>query len=144
MTTLARCLGAAGPRKAILSPWAERLFSSVGTLKFIPYIGEDGYPAIIPVVPCQASGGGKLVFAPAAHRRELAALRAGATLAVFAVNLQMESVLVRGCFTGYGRYMGLKAGAIDIDWVYNSMPPMQGTIYPVEPVRAVADHQRWV
>jgi hypothetical protein len=42
----------------------------------------------------------------------------------------MESVLVRGRFSGYRRYLGLKAGSIDIDWVYNSMPPMQGQIYP--------------
>ncbi len=43
----------------------------------------------------------------------------------------MESVLVRGRFDRYRRYAGLRAGAIDIDWVYNSMPPLQGPIYPV-------------
>jgi hypothetical protein len=51
---------------------------------------------------------------------------------VFALNLQMESVLVRGEFTGYRRYAGIKAGAIEIDWVYNSMPPKPGPIYPVK------------
>ena len=142
VTTLARRLAAAEPRNAILKPWAERLLGGLGTLKFISYIREDGYPAIVPAVPCQPAGSGRLVFAPAAHRWELAAVPAGATVAVFALNLQMESVLVRGCFTGYRRYMGLKAGAIDINWVYNSMPPMQGPIYPSEPILPVTDHQR--
>jgi len=142
VTTLARRLAAAKPRKAILKPWAERLLGGLGTLKFISYIREDGYPAIVPVVPCQPAGSSRLVFSPAVHRRELAGLPTGATVAVFALNLQMESVMVRGCFTGYRRYMGLKAGAIDIDWVYNSMPPMQGPIYPSEPVLPVTDHQR--
>ena len=35
-------------------------------------------------------------------------------------------------FTGYRRYAGIEAGAIEIDWVYNSMPPKPGPIYPVK------------
>jgi hypothetical protein len=54
------------------------------------------------------------------------------------LNLQMESVLVRGVFAGYRRYVGPRVGVIDIDWVYNSMPPKQGVIYPVAPLRPVA------
>jgi len=116
--------------ETILRPWAESHVSRLGTLKFFSYLGGDGYPAIVPVVPCQAAGSSRLVFAPTVHRSELAAIPASATVAVFALNLQMESVLIRGRFCGYRRYAGLRAGAIDIDWVYNSMPPMQGPIYP--------------
>ena len=137
VTMLARRLAASEQPETILKPWAEKHLTRLGTLKFLSYVGEDGYPAIIPVVPCQAAGDGRLVFAPTVHRAELAAIPAGATLAVFALNLQMESVLVRGRFSGYRRYLGLKAGTIDIDWVYNSMPPMQGQIYPVRKIRAV-------
>jgi hypothetical protein len=134
---------AATPRReAILHPWAEKLFAKLATLKFLSYIGEDGYPAIVPVVPCRVAGGGRLVFAPTVHRAELAAIPAGATLAVFALNLEMESVLVRGRFTGYRRYAGLRAGVVDIDWVYNSMPPMQGQIYPVPKILPVTNPER--
>ena len=136
VTTLARRLAAAEQPGAILKPWAEEHLSNLGTLKFLSYVGEDGYPAIIPVVPCQAAGDGRLVFAPTVHRAALAAIPAGATLAVLALNLRMESVLVRGRFSGYRRYLGLKAGAIDIDWVYNSMPPMQGQVYPPQQFRS--------
>jgi hypothetical protein len=141
VTVLARQLAAAGQPETILRPWAENHVNKLGTLKFLSYVGGDGYPAIVPVVPCQAAGSARLIFAPTVHREELAAIPAGATVAVFALNLQMESVLVRGRFSGYRRYAGLKAGAIEIDWVYNSMPPMQGPIHPVPPVPPVPSHQ---
>ena len=134
VTVLARRFAAANTPGAILRPWAENHVTRLGTLKFLSYVGGDGYPAIVPVVPCQPAGSARLVFAPTVHRAELAAIPARATVAVFALNLQMESVLIRGRFSGYRRYAGLRAGAIDIDWVYNSMPPMQGTIYPVPPI----------
>ncbi len=137
VTMLARNLAASERPETILGTWSEKHLTRLGTFKFLSYVGEDGYPAIVPVVPCQTAGNGRLVFAPTVHRTELAAIPAGATLAVFALNLKMESVLVRGHFGGYQRYLGLKAGTIDIDWVYNSMPPMQGQIYPARELRAV-------
>jgi hypothetical protein len=142
VTLLARRLAAVGKPETILTPWAEKHVAKLGTLKFLSYVGEDGYPAIVPVVPCQPAGSARLVFAPTVHRDELSALPVHATVAVFALNLQMESVLIRGCFTGYRHYAGFRAGAIDIQWVYNSMPPMQGPIYPVPPVHPVPDHEQ--
>ncbi len=43
---------------------------------------------------------------------------------------KLESVLIRGEFNGLKRYRGIKLGTVDIDWVYNSMPPNAGQIYP--------------
>jgi hypothetical protein len=137
VTALARRFAAAEKPETILRPWAEKHVTKLGTLKFLSYVGGDGYPEIVPVVPCQAARSARLVFAPTVHRAELTAIPTGATVAVFALNLQMESVLIRGRFTGYRYYAGLRAGAIDVDWVYNSMPPMQGPIYPVPPVSPV-------
>ena len=73
--------------------------------------------------------------------RESSRIVLSVTVAVFALSLEMESVLVRGRFSGYRRYAGLRAGAIDIDWVYNSMPPLQGPIYPVPPFPRVPDRR---
>jgi hypothetical protein len=134
VTVLIRRLAAERRAEEILKPWAESHVSGLGTLKFLSYVGADGYPAIVPAVPCQPAGSTRLVFAPTVHRAELAAIPANSTVAVFALNLQMESVLIRGRFTGYRRFAGLRAGVIDIDWVYNSMPPMQGPVYPAPPI----------
>ena len=77
----------------------------------------------------------RLVLAAVGRRSELLALPTDRPVAVFALNMATESVLLRGGFRGF-RAGGL--GALDIDWVYNSMPPQQGQIFPplpLEPVR---------
>jgi hypothetical protein len=139
VTAIARRFAAAENPERVLKPWAEKHVTKLATLKFLAYVGGDGYPVIVPVVPCQAAGSARLVFAPTVRRADLAAISEGVTLAVFALNLQMESVLIRGRLAGYRRCAGLKAGVIDIDWVYNSMPPMQGPIYPLPPLGTASD-----
>jgi hypothetical protein len=50
----------------------------------------------------------------------------------------MQSVLVRGAFSGLrGRLP--PSGAVAVDWVYNSMPPGHGQIYPPVPLEEVRD-----
>ena len=58
-------------------------------------------------------------------------------MAIFGLTMQMEDVLVRGVFHGYARRRGIRLGTLDIDWVYNSMPPNHGQIYPPLPLKAV-------
>ena len=51
--------------------------------------------------------------------------------------MDMEDILVRGEYTGTRKYRGISLGVVDIDWVYNSMPPLHRQIYPettLEPV----------
>ena len=96
------------------------------------YVGDDGYPLIVPAIACRAEDSRRLVFAQTANRHALNGLIKGERVALFALSLEMESVLVRGRFTGYRPRVGPRIGGIDIDWVYNSMPPKQGAIYPSE------------
>lgn len=130
LTMLSRPFARHAPRERVLKPWAEAHIAKPGTLKFLSYAGGHGHPVIVPAVPCQSAGNARVIFAPTVYRRDLAAIPAGASVAVFALNLQMESVLVRGRFAGYRRYAGPAVGVVDIDWVYNSMPPVPGRIYP--------------
>jgi hypothetical protein len=131
VTALARRLASRAEAETILKPWAENLLSSLATLKFLSHVGEDGYPAIIPVVPCQAAGSRRLLCAPTVHRAELAAIPATAAVAVFARTLRMAGVLHRGRFSGYRRYAVFEQRAIEIDWVCNSRcRRCRGPIYP--------------
>ncbi|MBN2039343.1 MAG: pyridoxamine 5'-phosphate oxidase family protein [Spirochaetes bacterium] len=123
----------------ILKPWAMNLFNRLDSLKFLAYIGTDGFPEIIPVIQCQAADTGRLAFAPTAYLNELKQIKEGTKIAVFGMTLQMEDVLTRGTFTGFRRFPGMKLGIIDIDWVYNSMPPVQGQIYPPGGTKPVTD-----
>ena len=122
----------------ILTPFAEKLFNQLDSLKFIAYIGPGGYPTIIPVIQCQAAGSRRVAFSPIAFNAELKQIPAGTQVAVFCLTMGMEDVLIRGTFQGYQRGYGFKLGTIDIEWVYNSMPPAHGQIFPaveLAPVR---------
>jgi hypothetical protein len=51
--------------------------------------------------------------------------------------LSMEDVVLRGEFEGIHRQGMVQCGRIMVDWIYNSMPPAPGQIYPpksLEPV----------
>lgn len=114
-------------------------FNRLDSLKFLSYIDKDGYPEIIPVIQCRAASSGTIVFSPAAYRGEMKMIPDGAEVAVFAMTLEMESVLVRGNFTGYSRSNFIKRGTVEVDWVYNSMPPVHGQIYPPVPLNPVEE-----
>lgn len=120
-----------------LKPWAQGLLAKLDTLKFVAFVDADGYPVILPVVPCAAVDAGHLAFSPTVYGEELQRLRPGTQVSVFALNLQMESVLIRGPFAGLRRIGGPKIGIIDIDWVYNSMPPIPGQVYPYQKLESV-------
>lgn len=124
---------------AVMKPWAQAHISKPTTLKFLSFIDGDGYPVLLPLVPCRAIDNSRLAFAPTVSVRLIRNLARGATVALFALSLKMESVLVRGRFAGYRPIERTGVGIVDVDWVYNSMPPQQGQVYPVEPLRPVAE-----
>ena len=123
----------------ILKPWAEDLFDRLDAIKFLSYVGDDGFPAIIPLIQCQAADSTRLAFSPLAYHEELRVLRQGSSVAIFGLTMDMEDVLVRGVFAGFGKYRGVTLGCVDMNWVYNSMPPKPGQIYPVQELRAVVN-----
>jgi hypothetical protein len=138
LTKLAKAAAATGEKDRILKPFAEDLFNQLDSLKFIAYLGHDGFPVIVPVIQCQAADSRRLAFSPIAFKDELNRIPKETQVAVFGLTMGMEDVLIRGTFRGYKKTIGLTLGIIDIDWVYNSMPPAHGQIYPeveLTPVR---------
>ena len=137
LTKLAKSGAASAVKGRILKPFAEDLFNKLDSLKFISFIGRDGFPVIIPMIQCQAADSRRLAFSPLAFGNELNTIVPGTQVAVFCITMGMEDVLIRGTFLGYSRSRGIRLGTIDIEWVYNSMPPVHGQIYPevaLEPV----------
>ena len=123
----------------IFNAWTEVFFNKLDTLKFLSYVSEDGFPIIIPLLQCQASDSHRLVFHPGVYADELNSINKGTDVAVFGLSLAMEDVLIRGKFTGFERHRAVKLGIIEINWVYNSMPPIPGQIYPPVEVSSVED-----
>jgi len=142
-----RCLAArplAGPGgRRVFNHWTRRHLAALTTVKFLAWLDGEGYPRLLPALPCRPLGAGRLLFAPTVCRRELEALAPGTRVALFALNLQTESVLLRGDFTGWRGRGPARVGVIDVDWVYNSMPPLAGQIYPpleLAPVEAAGEN----
>jgi hypothetical protein len=136
-TKIAKGGAKTGIAERILKPFAEKLFNQLDSLKFIAYIGSDGFPVIVPLIQCQAADSRRLAFSPFAYKNELGKIPEGSSVAVFGITMAMEDVLVRGTFLGFKKYRFLQIGTIDIEWVYNSMPPAHGQVYPhmdLEPV----------
>jgi hypothetical protein len=139
LTKMAKGSATKGNSERVLSHFGEKLFNGLDSIKFLSFIGDDGFPVIIPAIQCQAADSSRLAFHPGAFGDELNMLKPGMTVAIFCLTMQMEDVLVRGIFNGYSRYRGVKLGTLDIDWVYNSMPPNHGRIYPPVPLERVVN-----
>jgi len=139
LTKLAKATAATGLKDRILKPFAEDLFNQLGSLKFMAYVGHDGFPEIVPVIQCQAADSRRLAFSPFAFKDELRRIPEATPVAVFGLTMGMEDVLIRGTFRGYKRKIGPALGVIDIEWVYNSMPPAHGQIYPEVALRTITD-----
>ena len=109
----------------ILKPFIETMINQLTSFTFLAYIKPDGYPEIIPIFQCQAASSNRLIFSKTCFKKELSAIPERSNVAVFTMNLNMESILIRGNFSTQQNI-----GVVDIEWVYNSMPPALGQIYP--------------
>jgi hypothetical protein len=137
MTKFSKNGAKTGGKERILKPWSQKLFDTLGVLKFISYFGEDGFPNIVPILQAQAADSGRIAFSTVPYGRELSEIKSGVQVAIFGLTLEMENVLAVGKFNGFKRVRGIKLGVMDIERVYNSMPPKQGYIYPEEKLEAV-------
>ena len=129
-TMLARRLGSKPGTQTVLNHWTRAFLDKIDNLKFLCYVGADGYPVLIPAIQAQSLDPQHVVFSTSVYTDELAEIPAGAPLAVFSMALSMEDVLLRGSYLGIRRVGGIRCGLVQVDWVYNPMPPVPGQVYP--------------
>lgn len=137
-TIIARSLAKKQTEPKVLNSWIHGLFNKLDNLKFISYVDADGFPVVLPVIQTQALDAYRVVFALGAFSEELRRIPVGVRMVVFGMSFSMETVLMRGDFTGIQPVAGIPSGIVSIDWVYNSMPPVPQQIYlplKVEPIR---------
>lgn len=126
-------------KQRILKPWGEDILNKMDTLKFISYIGSDGFPEIIPVIQAQCADSTAIAFSTKPFGEELKKIPEGVQVSLFGMALSMEDILVQGKFNGFRKIMGVNTGIINIEKVYNPMPPKMGYIYPEEKIQAVTE-----
>ena len=139
-TMLARALPGGKGAAPVLNPWTRGFLNKIDNLKFLAYVGSDGFPVILPAIQTQVLDAEHLVFSnfglhagapehPARHRS--GRLRPGTD--------HGGCPGTRGTFLGFRRRHGVQVGVLKVDWVYNPMPPVPGQVYPALPLTAVRD-----
>lgn len=117
-----------------LSNFGFELFNQMTSAKLISYIDpEDGYPIIIPCFQLRAPDKSKLVLPYSHFKADLEEIPVGAHVSIFGVvsdNLELTNQMINGRLTDIKKLRGIKNGIIEIDEIYNSMPPLAGVIYP--------------
>lgn len=127
---LAKTLSPNREMPQILNGWTRALINKLDNLKFLTYVGTDGFPIIFPAIQAQADGAGRIIFSASAFQDEIARIPAGCPITFFCMSFAMEDVVVRGVYRGLHRRAGFLCGSMDIDWVYSPMPPVAGQVYP--------------
>jgi len=108
-----------------------KLFTDMIAVRAISYIDpSDGYPIIIPCIQLQAADHTRLVFPPSVQKQQLSSIATNSKVAVFGMNFDFVSQIVKGTFEGFQKFRGIKFGVINIEEIYNSNPPIPGMIYP--------------
>ena len=123
----------------ILNPFSEKLLKRLDSLKFVSYIGNDGFPVIIPVIQASASDSGRIVFSQKPFGDELIKIPKESKITMFCISLSLEEIMVKGIFKGFKKANGIKMGFIDIEKVYNPLLPIVGYIYPIEKLEPITE-----
>ena len=119
---------AARSEQGALTRIGKALFAGIGNPKVLCYQKADGSLGVVPVVQASHAGDDRVVFFGRPYGEELKGLVPGSKVCVLALNLEMQNVLVKGVYTG--KQGGLHV--VDIERVYNSMPPAAKYIFPRE------------
>ena len=110
------------------------LYNNPFNPKFISFLDpDDGYPLIIPCFQLRAPDRSKLIFPYSHFKEDLEKLKIGAHVSTFAViadEIELINLVIQGTFSGTQKFGGVNCGIIEIDEVYNSMPPIPGVIFP--------------
>lgn len=99
----------------------QALFSQLDSLKFLCYYEASGEATLLPVVQATSAGSDRIALCGVPFGRELKRIPDCAKVSILCLNLKMESVLVKGSY---------RRGILDIERVYNSMPPKMEYVYP--------------
>lgn len=118
----------------VMKPWTQKFTSKLDTLLFLSYIDQDHHPVIVPIIQAQSAGSSRIVFKNAPFLELLSPLVKNQRIAILAFSMSMETVLLKGWFSGFD----VKGyGYMEIERVYNSMPPVHGYVYPEVPIETV-------
>ena len=111
--------------------FGKKLFKDPISPKFIGYVDiDDGYPVILPCLQARQVDRNVIAFPYTQFKPELEKLKKGQKLAFFGLSMELTSILVKGTLIDWKKSRGVRYAFVNIEEVYNSMPPVAGVIYP--------------
>ena len=111
------------------------MFNGAFNPKFLAWIGEDGYPVIVPCFQLRAPDRGKLTFTLSQFGNQLKTIPEGAHVCAFGMNFEREMNVVKGTVVEWTKKRGVDFAVIDVTEVYNCQPPIPGVVYPEKDFR---------
>lgn len=107
--------------------------------KVMAYIGEDGYPEMLPLPQAMLTSGNRVAFCMEAE--EARNIPEGGAVAIYAIEYpSMCSVLLNGPLNKK-QIDGQTCGYVDVETVYNPMLPVAGIIYPPQQIPVVTEFE---
>jgi Pyridoxamine 5'-phosphate oxidase len=101
-------------------------FARLQAVKILSYVGPDGYPVCMPIMSMQPADHKTLVFGTLSAPNSVEKIPEGTTCAINVVTFDPISYQVKGSFTGYRGALFGKRGAIEIESVWSTSPPLPG------------------
>jgi len=125
--------------KEIFNSMTMQLLTKFIGIKFISYLDDDGYPWLVPCVQARPAGKDRLVYPMSPFGDELAKIPEGTKVGLYYLSLDIKTVLVKGVTGPIEKRGGVKCGVIEVQEVYNPMPPISSRIYPPVPLEKIEE-----
>jgi hypothetical protein len=112
------------PRK--MPPQVQEKFGRLQAVKLVSFVGDDGYPRIIPALSMRPLSSAEVIFGLHSFAKEWAALSPNTEVAATVITFDPISYQIKGTFTGARKTAAGRLGAIRINEVYSANPPVPG------------------
>lgn len=101
--------------RAVLTPDQRAVLDKTGSLKFLAWADQDGFPRLVPIIQALAVDDGRLAFSTAVFVPELKELTDGARVTIYVISTDNNRFTLTGRFIGRRRKRLVKLGVIDLD-----------------------------
>lgn len=124
MRTIGR-VGRGGRVAGVVTPAPIRAkFDSIMSIKVVSWVGEDGYPDVVPVFGVRFRTPGELRFKVSGYNERVRGLAAGAKVALNVLTLDLLTYQLKGTLERFEKHIGLEVGVVKIEEAYSCMPPL--------------------
>jgi hypothetical protein len=99
-------------------------FDSIMSIKVLSWIGDDGYPDVVPVFGVRFRTPGELLFKVSGYNERSRNVKRGARVALNVLTLDLLTYQVKGKLACFEKHLGLEVGVVQVDEAYSCMPPL--------------------